>query len=1004
MKNKLLRHIWSLLIIFIFICILFPTTLTIYGREMVNTEENLLAPSSNIEGPVLSKTLNQDTFTLVLLPDTQIYSKNYPEIYTNQTEWIVNNSEEKNIVYVLHEGDITNNNNQAQWANANASQRVLDGIVHYTLSPGNHDLGPNGNSANRDTYMNDYFNLTQFEAWPTFGGAFEPYNIENTYHLFTAGATDWMIVSLEFAPRDAVLAWANQVVVDHPDRIILVVTHNYLAGNIRNTGYGGNYGLTSDPAGAATGEDIWQNFVKKHRNILCVFCGHILTEAGYLASTGDHGNLVHQMLANFQMLSNGGNGYMRLVEFDTTQEKIFIKTYSPYLDQFKTSSQHQFTINYKKWDYVNDPPVIKNNITQIDLNEDSEAKYLDLDGYSKPETGIFEDPNIAAGDDLTFYIWDRFDWEGLDDDGSFVNENLTVTLLWNDSIKIEPKVNKFGSDIIKMKAMDKRGDFITTKIMVTIHPMNDPPIINNTLKWKYQSPELNISNDQIKCFEDQWVNFTVTAYDPLEPEDDIKLKFSVNSSEHNAPFFTIDEDTGYVSFLPVNEDIGIYYLKITVNDGGEVNNINEYYFTVEVNNTNDPPSITTTDITECFEDNLYYVEYRADDIDPTNDPFIWDLTTNTSFLKINRYSGVLSGIPNNDDVGYHFVNITVSDRIGGLDFSNFTLIVQNVNDPPIINNSVIDFYFYEDTLDTHINLNYWFKDIDNDVLTYDFEVTENVSISIFHNGIVNIVPKANWSGKGTLTFYANDSIAEISDSVNFIVKPVNDPPTDVIIILAEMEYHEGQAQPAFGNATDVDIPFGDKLYFVWYSNITGEIDWGQEINLSLPAGVHNITLSVRDKEREWCNISTEIEIFAIHVNIDDDGKDKKDDKSTQGLELFFVLIGIVVVIISLIIIIFLIMNRKKKDQSIFQPKKEQESLKANIELNEKTTTYSHLEEQITQPTIPSQLPPTHPQTPIPRNIKSAPKPSIRPPYQISPTPIQHETSSKSNSQAPESNE
>ena len=63
--------------------------------------------------------------------------------------------------------------------------------------------------------MNDYFNITQYEAWPTLGEVFESGKIENSYHLFTADGLDWMIVSLEFAPRDAVLVWANQVVSQH---------------------------------------------------------------------------------------------------------------------------------------------------------------------------------------------------------------------------------------------------------------------------------------------------------------------------------------------------------------------------------------------------------------------------------------------------------------------------------------------------------------------------------------------------------------------------------------------------------------------------------------------------------------------------------------------------------------------------------------------------------------------------------------------------------------------
>src|SRR5205085_2879552 len=46
------------------------------------------------------------SWTLVVLPDTQIYSESYPELFKDQTRWIVANKDRYNIKYVLHLGDI----------------------------------------------------------------------------------------------------------------------------------------------------------------------------------------------------------------------------------------------------------------------------------------------------------------------------------------------------------------------------------------------------------------------------------------------------------------------------------------------------------------------------------------------------------------------------------------------------------------------------------------------------------------------------------------------------------------------------------------------------------------------------------------------------------------------------------------------------------------------------------------------------------------------------------
>ena len=73
---------------------------------------------------------------------------------------------------------------------------------------------------------------------------------------------------------------------------------------------------------------------------------------------------------------------------------------------------------------------------------------------------------------------------------------------------------------------------------------------------------------------------------------------------------------------------------------------------------------------------LYLVDYDAVDPD-VGDVLTWGLVTDAGFLGIDSSSGVLSGTPLNVDIGTYFVNVSVSDGNGGVDFSNFTLTVFN---------------------------------------------------------------------------------------------------------------------------------------------------------------------------------------------------------------------------------------------------------------------------------------------------------------------------------------
>jgi len=296
----------------------------------------------------------EGSWTLVLLPDTQLYAENHPEIFTSQTRWIVENRENRNIAFVLHEGDITNHNSPPQWGNARWSMSLLDGVVPYALAPGNHDYGPGGNASTRETLLNVFFPVALFEDLPTFGGVFEEGKLDNSYHLFTAGGRDWLVLALEWGPRDEVVEWANRILRKYPNRTAMAVTHAYMYFDETRYDYATRpeqnwnphkYPTAKLPGGVNDGEELWQKLVSRHRNFAFVFNGHVIGDgAAYLSSEGLHGNVVHQLLANYQMRPEGGEGYLRLMEFLPDGKTVQVKTYSPYLDKYLTDDQQQFVL------------------------------------------------------------------------------------------------------------------------------------------------------------------------------------------------------------------------------------------------------------------------------------------------------------------------------------------------------------------------------------------------------------------------------------------------------------------------------------------------------------------------------------------------------------------------------------------------------------------------------------------------------------------------------------
>jgi 3',5'-cyclic AMP phosphodiesterase CpdA len=311
-----------------------------------DTEALEITPSSRS-----ARKFTPGAWTLAVLPDTQVYSLRFPGLFTAQTGWILQNHKQRNIRYVLQLGDTVNNNTPREWTNARDALRLLDGTIPYAISPGNHDYGPSGDASTRDTLFNEYFPYSEISRWPTFGGAMNLGKLDNTYHLFEAGDAKWIIIALEWAPRDETVAWANDVMARHPDRHGILITHAYMNNNDRryeitdrNHSQDYNPHHYRTPGSKNDGQQLWDKLVRRH-NFALVLSGHVLGDGtGYLASVNDHGHTVHQMLSNYQMRNLGGEGYMRLLEFQPDGETVRVRTYSPLYDRYLLAPDQHFEI------------------------------------------------------------------------------------------------------------------------------------------------------------------------------------------------------------------------------------------------------------------------------------------------------------------------------------------------------------------------------------------------------------------------------------------------------------------------------------------------------------------------------------------------------------------------------------------------------------------------------------------------------------------------------------
>ena len=297
-----------------------------------------------------------NAWTLVVLPDTQYYSEQHPDLFDEQTAFISQYADTLRIRMVVHVGDLVNfGDNRNQWDNARASLDLLDERIPFMLAPGNHDYDDYDDG--RVTLMNEYLPPEWFQAMDTFGGFFEPGRGENSYHLLRAGGQDWLLLALEFGPRPAVLDWARDVLDAHPDHRAIVVTHAYLY-------FGGRYDWAEHgemqmwnpyvydriygvPGQVSDGAEMWREVVQPSGNTRLVLCGHVALNAWDRATDKNRGGHdVHQLLANYQSQQLGGAAELRLLHFYPATGRIRVRTYSPHLRRYRLDEANDFFLRY----------------------------------------------------------------------------------------------------------------------------------------------------------------------------------------------------------------------------------------------------------------------------------------------------------------------------------------------------------------------------------------------------------------------------------------------------------------------------------------------------------------------------------------------------------------------------------------------------------------------------------------------------------------------------------
>jgi hypothetical protein len=325
------------------------------------------------------------------------------------------------------------------------------------------------------------------------------------------------------------------------------------------------------------------------------------------------------------------------------------------------------------------------------------------------------------------------------------DEYIFITIHKNSTVDLFSAPDWFGDERITFRAQDMYGAIAEYTIIVTVNPINDAPVISGV-------PDLECK-----------INVSTT----------LDLSPYISDVDTLSESLIIGDDSPYVipsghTLIFLYNEVVIETVNIIVSDGFQQDGI-----TINViASINKYPVIKPIPDLSVGGGEVYLfslLPYISDADNILNDLEIW---TDSGYITPNANNNMLLQLDFPSDMIGDEVTVTVfvSD---GLDTNSSQMEIRITDDlVPILIKSLPNRLFYEDTeYRNAINLNEYFMNATD----YEFFGNEYVTIEITDDW-VTLTAFENWSGTEIVTFRGILGDAFVEDTIEIVVKPVDDPP------------------------------------------------------------------------------------------------------------------------------------------------------------------------------------------------------------------------------------
>ncbi len=290
---------------------------------------------------------DMDFFTIALLPSTSTYIESFPEILDSQVRYLASTRRGRDgepIVFVSHLGGIvTNGAEESEWESADATMRVLDGVVPYGIVPGVSDLEDPEDPLLGSPFYLHYFPANRLQDANRRSGMSE--DGYSSYQIIDTPVGEVLTFHLMVDSPPPTIEWAQQIIDEHRGLPTIVTTATYLDVHGQVVARHASpllHGPDESWEGISA-QALWEELFWPNPQVFMVACGNGSTET--LQISWNRAELpVIEMLTGYADRREAGEGYLRLLRFYPGRNEMQAITYSPWLNTYEQDADSYFRV------------------------------------------------------------------------------------------------------------------------------------------------------------------------------------------------------------------------------------------------------------------------------------------------------------------------------------------------------------------------------------------------------------------------------------------------------------------------------------------------------------------------------------------------------------------------------------------------------------------------------------------------------------------------------------